>query len=161
MTRMKLLAWDSCIDDCLRSIDLDSSNMKAFYYLAQAQLALKHPNEALQSALTAYRLCLKTDNTSTRNASQLVLQAKKEKCEQRERQRIRERSPLLKELEDGLETMREAEVRNVRFRHMGRAESSDAREEMEGVEEVWRKKVEELRTVFALADPENLARRVR
>lgn len=161
MTRIKLQSWEACIDDCLRSIELDRTNMKGYYYLAQAQLALKHPNEALNSALTAYHECLKTDNSSTRNASQLVLQAKKEKWEAKERERIRRRSDLLKELEDGLQKMQEAELMNVNFRHQGRLESSDAREEREEVEDLWRKKIEELRTVFALADPENLQQRVR
>ena len=51
--------------------------MKAYYYLAQAQLALHHPNEALSSALTAYDVCLKTNNASASNIAALILQAKK------------------------------------------------------------------------------------
>lgn len=31
--RMKLQQWDGVIDDCLRSIDLLSENMKAYFYL--------------------------------------------------------------------------------------------------------------------------------
>ncbi|KAL8685393.1 MAG: hypothetical protein Q9218_007788 [Villophora microphyllina] len=159
MTRIKLQSWEPCIDDCLRSIALDRNNMKGYYYLAQAQLALKHPNEALNSALTAYEQCLKTDNSSTRNASQLVLQAKKEKWEARERERIRKRSELLTELEHGLQRMKQFELENVEFRHKGGADSTDAREEREEVEDISRKKLEELRSVFALADPHNLAPR--
>ncbi|KAL8706094.1 MAG: hypothetical protein Q9201_000796, partial [Fulgogasparrea decipioides] len=159
MTRIKLQSWEACIDDCLRSIELDNSNMKGYYYLAQAQLALKHPNEALNSALTAYYECLKTDSSSTRNASQLVLQAKKEKWEAKEKDRIRRRSELLSELEDGLRRMKEFELGNIKSRHQGRLDSTDAREEMEEVEDISRKKLEELQTVFALADPENMQQR--
>ncbi|KAL8730176.1 MAG: hypothetical protein Q9166_004259 [cf. Caloplaca sp. 2 TL-2023] len=156
MARIKLQSWDDCIDDCLRSIELDSSNMKGYYYLAQAQLALKHPHEALSSALTAYHECLKTSNSSTRNVSQLVLQAKKEKWEAKERERIRRRSNLLKELEDDLQSSKRAELDHVDGMFQGRENSTDAREEREQIEDTWRKKVEELRTVFALADPVNL-----
>ncbi len=31
--RLKLEQWDGVIDDCLRSIDLTRTNMKAFFYL--------------------------------------------------------------------------------------------------------------------------------
>ncbi|KAL8630559.1 hypothetical protein Q9189_003708, partial [Teloschistes chrysophthalmus] len=159
MTRIKLQSWDPCIDDCLHSIDLDRNNMKAYYYLAQAQLALHHPNEALESALTAYKLCVKTESSSTQNASQLVLQAKKEKWEAKERDRIRKRSELLAELEHGLQRMKEFELGNVEFRHKDKGDSTELREERQGVEDISRQKIEELRSVFALADPQNLAPR--
>lgn len=87
--------------------------MKGYYYLAQAQLALHHPNEALNSAMTAYNECLKTNNSSTRNVSQLVLQAKKEKWEAKERERIRRRSALLAELEEELRRKMGTELRKV------------------------------------------------
>ncbi|KAL8945930.1 MAG: hypothetical protein Q9222_007606 [Ikaeria aurantiellina] len=159
MTRIRLQSWEACIDDCLRSIELEKSNMKGFYYLAQAQLALKHPNEALSSALTAYKECLKTNNSSTRNVSQLVLQAKKEKWEAKERERIRRRSSLLKELEIGLQATKEAELDSIYDRHKDWPNSFGAMEEMEEVETATRKKIEELRSVFALADPMNLQQR--
>ncbi|KAL8661423.1 MAG: hypothetical protein Q9202_005605 [Teloschistes flavicans] len=160
MTRIKLQAWEACIDDCLRSIELDRDNMKGYYYLAQAQLALNHPNEALNSAMTAYQQCLKTDSSSTRNASQLVLQAKKEKWEAKERERIRKRSELLAELEHGLSRMKEFELEDVEARHQGTGDYlTTLSEERQEVEDISRHKIEELRSVFALADPENLAPR--
>ncbi|KAL8832041.1 MAG: hypothetical protein Q9170_005038 [Blastenia crenularia] len=161
MTRIRLQSWDSCIDDCLHSIELSPRNMKAYYYLAQAQLALHHPNEALSSALTAYDECLKSDvfSSSTRHISQLVLQAKKEKWEAKERERIRRRSDLLSELEDGLSAMKKFELQNLGVKHQDRADSNEAMEEREDLETNARKKMEELRSVFALADPENLQQR--
>ncbi|KAL8767066.1 MAG: hypothetical protein Q9194_006091, partial [Teloschistes cf. exilis] len=159
MTRIKLQSWESCIDDCLHSIELDRNNMKGYYYLAQAQLALNHPNEALESAQTAYQQCLETESSSTRNASQLVLQAKKEKWEAKERERIRKRSELLAELEHGLQRMKEFELGNVEFRHKDRGDSTELREERQEVEDISRQKIEELRSIFALADPQNLALR--
>lgn len=35
--RLKLEQWEPCMDDCLRSIDLNRNNMKAFYFLGQCQ----------------------------------------------------------------------------------------------------------------------------
>ncbi|KAI4174601.1 MAG: hypothetical protein LQ343_002174 [Gyalolechia ehrenbergii] len=161
MTRLRLQCWNSCIDDCLRSIELSPHNMKAYYYLAQAQLALHHPNEALSSALTAYDECLKSDifNSSTRHISQLVLQAKKDKWEAQERERMRRRSDLLRELEDGLTAMKGFDLQNLGVKYQGRLDSMEAKEERENVETGARKKIEELRSVFALADPENLQQR--
>ena len=161
MTRLRLQSWEPCIDDCLRSIELDkSTNMKGYYYLAQAQLALHHPNEAFHSAMTAYHECLKTNSSSTRNVSQLVLQAKKERWEAKERERIRRRSALLQELEEELQRKQRLELRRVGIMCEGREETSDAREEREAVESTWRRKIEELRSVFAIAD-EGLKERVR
>ena len=161
MTRLRLQSWDLCIDDCLRSIELDTStNMKGYYYLAQAQLALHHPNEALSSAMTAYHECLRTNSASTPNVSQLVLQAKKEKWEAKERERIRRRSALLAELEEELKRKMRMELRKVDSMWEGREDTSDALEEREEVEYTWRQKIDELRSVFAIADA-GLEERVR
>ena len=137
--------------------------MKAYYYLAQAQLALHHPNEALQSALTAYNLCLSSASASSAsNISSLVLQAKKQKWEVRERERLRRRSGMLRELEDGLREIAEGEVEAVRGRaRAGEVGEGEAREEEEEVRARARRKVEELYSVFAVADPANMTRRVR
>ncbi|MCJ1264281.1 hypothetical protein MMC22_004152 [Lobaria immixta] len=160
ITRIKLQLWETCIDDCIKSIELEQGNMKGYYYLAQAQLALRHPNEALTSALTAYDECLKTNSTSTRNASTLVLQAKKEKWEAKERDRIRRRSELLRELEDGLGKVAEYELHMLRSRiSKGEVNESEGAEEREEIEALSKQKIEELRSVFAIADPENMKKR--
>ena len=135
--------------------------MKAYYYLAQAQLALHHPNEALNSALTAYDLCLKANSSSASNISILVLQAKKEKWEVRERDRIRRRSALLRELEDTLENSAGVEVREIQKKvDAGELQEIEGDEERADIEVSKRRKVEELRSVFAIADPKNVQRRV-
>lgn len=162
MTRLKLQSWDACIDDCIKSIELEPGNMKGYYYLAQAQLALHHPNEAFNSAMTAYQECLKTDSSSTRNVSTLVLQAKKEKWEAKERERIRRRSELLAELEDGLATVAKYELDRLQQRvEKGQVGTAEAEEEKEEIESSNRKKIEELRNVFGIANPEFMKRRVR
>ena len=136
--------------------------MKAYYYLAQAQLALHHPNEALNSALTAYDLCLSTGTTGDiSSVSGLVLKAKKERWEVRERERRRGRSELLAELEDRLEMAETTELRAIEDRvRRTEMEPDNGRTETELVREVSRKKLEELRSVFAIGDEANLGKRV-
>jgi len=160
-SRIKLLSWDQCINDCLKAIDLLPSNMKAYYHLAQAQLALHHPNEALNSALTAYDLCLTSNNSSTRNVSELVLKAKKEKWEVRERERLRTRNEMLRELEEKLEASKAEDMAEMNARiKLGSLSDTDAEEEKQATEDSTRRKSEELRSIFALADPENVQKRV-
>lgn len=159
--RLKLQAWDAVISDCLQSIDLNPANMKAYYYLAQAQMGLHHPNEALASALTAYELSLQMNNASAGSISALILKAKKEKWEMRERERLRRRSELLRELEDRLERARLEERRAITAAlERGAIGRMEAQEELQSVDELSREKVDELRKVFAMADPQNLKRRV-
>jgi len=161
MARLKLQSWDACIDDCIKAIELEKNNMKGYYYLAQAQLALHHPNEALNSAVTAYHECLKTGSSSTANVSALVLQAKKEKWETKERDRLRRRSDLLRELEDGLQQVALYERKNINARmRNGELSQSGAQEEEQELETSTTHKLDELRSVFAIADPENMQRRV-
>ena len=157
MTRIKLQQYDACMNDCLKSIDLDPASMKSYYLLAQAQLALNHPNEAHTSALTAYEKCIETYDKSTSAVSALVLQAKKQKWEAREKERVRMRSSMLRDLEEGLMQYEKTELAALKLRGMDFGEEA---EERAGLELDTREKIEELRTVFAIADPKNLQRRV-
>ena len=161
-TRIKLQSWEPCIDDCQDAIQLEINCMKAYYYRAQAQLALNRPNEALTSAMLAYNLCLKTHDASTSFVSTLVLKAKKEKWEVRERERIRQRSALLQELEESILIKGGSELHAVREKVEKRGHHwVGASEEMAEIEASTRRKVEDLRSIFAIADPQNLQRRVR
>ncbi len=136
--------------------------MKAYFYLAQAQLALHHPNEALNSALTAYDLCINANSSSTRNVSELVLRAKKEKWELKEKNRLRTRNAMLRELEELLEASRAEELTEVDANlNAGEITATEAAEEKLGIEDIARRKVEELRSLFATADPMNSQQRVR
>ena len=157
MARLKLEAWDTCIDDCLKSVELDSRNMKGFYLLAQAQLALKHPNEALTSALTAYERCLETLDRSTSAVSALVLRAKKEKWEAKERERVRKRSEMLREVEDALLASKETELQELKSQ---RLRPSAEAEERADIESTYHNKINELYNLVAISDSKNLQRRV-
>ncbi|KAL9124947.1 MAG: hypothetical protein Q9217_005780 [Psora testacea] len=156
MTRIKLEAWDACMNDSINAIELDSKSLKAYYYLAQAQLALKRPNEAFCSAMTAYNRCVETHDKSIPNVSALVLGAKKQKWLAKERERNRNRSSLLRELEDSLLKNKEAELQELRHRKLDSVEEKEERADIERAHEL---KVEELHSTFALADPKNMPKR--
>ena len=161
-TRIKLQAWEPCIDDCHEAINHDIDCMRAYYYMAQAQLALSHPNEALKSAMRAYDLCVKSFDASTSLVSTLVLKAKKERWEVRERERIRQKSELLQELEESILIRSGSELRAIQERVEKRGlHWIDVAEEKDEIEASTRRKVEDLRSIFAIADPENLQRRAR
>ncbi|KAF2489068.1 U-box-domain-containing protein [Lophium mytilinum] len=160
--RMKLERWQDVIDDCLRSIELLQENMKAYFYLAQAQLAIHHPNEAFTSALRAYELCV-TSEKQTSNAfliSTLVLKCKKLKWENREKDRIARRGDLIAEVEGKLEADRKFHLSEidgyVSDATMGKIE---AEEERERINETYGKKIDDLRTAFAISDPEHMVKR--
>lgn len=157
MARIKLELWDECMADSIRAIELERRNMKGYYYLAQAQLAQDHPNEASNSAMTAYEICLETNSSSTTSVSALVLQAKKQKWEVKERERLRSRNNLMRELEDGLLKNKKAELQNLKFKMRDYSEESEEKAE---IESSTRKKIEDLRSLFAMADPENMQIRV-
>ncbi|KAK5157642.1 hypothetical protein BJ546DRAFT_968079 [Cryomyces antarcticus] len=162
LARLKLRAWAGALDDCLHSIDLLADNFKAYYYLAEAQLALNHPHEALSSALTAYEQVLRATppSANVHPISQLVLKCKRAKWEARERERARGRGQLLAELEDALDMLTQGEAALVQAAldrgEMGAVEAEERRKE---VLEAGRKKLEECRSVFAIADPEHGERR--
>ncbi|MCJ1478230.1 hypothetical protein MMC13_006907 [Lambiella insularis] len=159
-SRIKLQSFDACIDDCIKAIELQPQNMKGYYYLAQAQVALHHPNEALSSALTAYDICIRTHDSSASSISTLILQAKKEKWKAKERDRIRRRSDLLLELEDGLMKTAEVQLKEVehKVKHRELDVSGGIEEKLE-IRTSLQRKVEELRSIFAISDPANLTRR--
>ncbi|KAJ9635933.1 hypothetical protein H2201_000069 [Coniosporium apollinis] len=160
--RLKLERWQEVIDDCLRSIDLMRDNMKAYFYLAQAQLAINHPNEALTSALTAYEMCVnsKGQTSSAATISQVVLKCKKAKWEARERERLRKQSALLGELEDSLERSKKADLADLDERaSRGEIGAVAAEEERAAIIDTANRKIEELRSTFALADPKNIGKR--
>ncbi|CBX90794.1 hypothetical protein LEMA_P058280.1 [Plenodomus lingam JN3] len=183
--RLKLEKWEGVIDDSIRSIELLKDNMKAFFYLdetcpsiaillssqnecnakmttAQAQLAINHPNEALSSALMAYQLCTnstqQTSNAATISA--LVLRCKKAKWDIRERERVRRRGGLLADLEAMLETQYKKDMDDIDARIeanevtrvAGQEEKAERKSDFE-------KKRDDLRTAFAISDPENQQKR--
>ncbi|RMX88424.1 hypothetical protein D0868_14822 [Hortaea werneckii] len=119
--RLKLQQWDGAVNDCLKSLEITTTaagghNHKAYYFLAQAQLALHHPHEALSSALTAYEQVrdpkpnAKIGPRDLEVFSAFVLKCKKAKFAVRDRERLRRQGDLRAELEGLLEERRQREV---------------------------------------------------
>ena len=123
--RLKLQQWDGAVNDCLKSLEITTAagggghNHKANYFLAQAQLALHHPHEALSSALTAYEQVrdpkpnAKIGPRDLEVFSAFVLKCKKAKFAVRDRERLRRQGDLRAELEGLLEERRQREVEAV------------------------------------------------
>lgn len=129
---------------------------------AQAQLNINHPNEALSSALMAYELCT-TSSQQTSNAatiSALVLKCKKAKWDIRERERIRRRGDLLSDLEAMLETQFKRDTDDIDARmESGEVNRGDGQEEKAERKIDFEKKRNDLRTAFAISDPEHQQKR--
>ena len=161
---MKLQNWEGVLDDCLKAIDKfprNNSAWKAYFQLAQAQLGLRRPNEALNSALTAYHFSLEIASTSTQSISDLVRRAKKEKWEKGEHERLIRQNLMYSELQDRLLESRIEELKEVEDRlERGEIGRVEAREEKELVEKRAEVKVEDLKNLFAIADVVNMERRV-
>lgn len=112
--------------------------------------------------MTAYEECLKSPyNPSTSMVSSLVLQAKKEKWEAKERERIRRRSEMLRELELALKRSADDDFQSLEQRiQNGEVSENEGAEERQEVESETSRKIEELWLLFEASDPANMTRRV-
>nr|POE54550.1 acetylesterase [Quercus suber] len=161
--RLKLQKWEGAVDDCLKSIEISGprgQNHKAYYFLAQAQLALHHPNEALSSAETAYQQvrqplpAAKIGDKDLMTFSQFVLKCKQAKFAARDRERLRRQGDLRAELEQALETTRQRELDEISGQLERHAIGQVAASERSA--EVWasaQAKIADLRAIFMAADP--------
>lgn len=160
--RLKLQRWEGAVNDCLKSLEVSgkAQNHKAYYFLAQAQLSLHHPNEALSSALTAYeqvRNPAPTTKTSPKDLetfSAFVLKCKKAKFAVRDRERLRRQGDLRAEFENTLELNKQRDLdevsRDLQAGDLGQVEAYERNQE---ILTNFENKRAELLTVFALADP--------
>ncbi|KAM0718955.1 hypothetical protein Q7P37_006027 [Cladosporium fusiforme] len=181
--RLKLQRWEGAVNDCLKSIEVSGKgvqNHKAYYFLDQEAnatftqpgvvlntailllLSLHHPNEALSSALTAYdqvRNPAPTTKTSPKDLetfSAFVLKCKKAKFSVRDRDRLRRQGDLRAEFENTLELNKQRDLDEVsRDLQEGMLGQVEAYERNQEVMSNFEGKVNELRSVFALADPTN------
>ncbi|OLN97984.1 STIP1 homology and U box-containing protein 1 [Colletotrichum chlorophyti] len=137
MARLKLEIWDSVVSDCESCLGLAPDNLKAYYYLSQAQLALKDYDSALKSAQKAHQLCVQTGDKSLQSITNQVLRAKKERWDWLERRRTREARQLENEVVELLEKERDQAI----------ADAMDDGEKRE-IEAEWEQKIELLRATF-------------
>jgi hypothetical protein len=162
MARLKLRMFDAVIPDCLASLELLSENMKAYYYLAQAEIELGRLEDAYKSAQIAYELCsgIKTgvvDKAWERSlgpVTALVLRCKKELWEKKENERLKIRNTLLEDLSAMMRVKREEQKRKI-------AAHDGSEQEMNDVDREWSEKEQELRRIWDIAaDKEGKRREV-
>jgi STIP1 homology and U-box containing protein 1 len=154
MARLKLNLYEAAIPDCFSSLELLSENMKAHYYLAQAELELGRLEDAYKSAMIAYELCsggktgVAVDRAWERSlgaVTALVLRCKKELWEKKERERLRLRNKLLEDMAAYLRVGREKEKADINV-------NGDAtQEELERVDQQWAAKEMEMRRIWDVA----------
>ncbi|POR30975.1 E3 ubiquitin-protein ligase CHIP [Tolypocladium paradoxum] len=97
MARLRLHLWDSVISDCNACLAL-GSNMKAYYYLSQAQLAIGDYDAALYNARNAHSLCVLANDKSLAAVTAMVLRCKRDRWADLERKRKRQGQDLEQEL---------------------------------------------------------------
>lgn len=148
LARLKLQLHDSVIDDCQRCLELKPGNMKAHYYLSQAQLALRDHDAALQHALRAHEICATTADKSLGAVTAQVLACKKERWEERENRRIREGVELERETLALLEKERESMLEGV-----------ESEFERRDIEAEWDQKVATMKRTFEAARAADSKRR--
>lgn len=120
LTRIRLSDWPGAETDSRKAIELDLSSMKAHYYLAQALLQMRHVQEAHEESLTAYRMCIKTRDTSSEVVGQFVLRAKQAVWEMKEKGRLRNLNSTLGMVEGLLEQRLEADLKGAEDRYRKR-----------------------------------------
>jgi len=140
MARLKLRLWGSVISDCQACLELSPENMKAYYYLSQAELALDDHTEALDHALRAHELCVMSNDKSLSSITAQVLRCKKERWEATERRRVREGTELEAVLLALMERERDGALAAA-------TNDTDRRE----IAEEWQHKTSQLRVVFEKA----------
>ncbi|KAF9874691.1 chip protein (carboxyl terminus of hsc70-interacting protein) [Colletotrichum karsti] len=148
MARIKLEMWDSVVADCESCLGLAQDNLKANYYLSQAQLHLKDFDSALTSALRAHELCVKTGDKSLAAITTQVLNAKKERWDWMEKNRLREAHSLENEIIEMMEKERKQAVEDA----MDDSEKSE-------IEAEWNNKIELLSQTFEKSRAESERRR--
>jgi STIP1 homology and U-box containing protein 1 len=163
MARLKLHLYESVIPDCNSSLELLSENMKAYYYLAQAEIELERLEEAYSHAQKAYELCsgIKTgvvDKAWERSlgpVTALVLRCKKELWERKENERLKTRNSLLEDLRDLLAKQKATEREELK------ASADYSEEKRIELESSWQKKEEELKRLWeSAADADGKRREV-
>ena len=131
--------------------------------VARAQLELNHPREALASALAAYGQVMYPETDRERAAASsipsiltLVIACRKRKYEVRQLEYRQSRAGLLAEMEQHFQKNRHDTLRTIEADLHNRAmlpvQASEERAEIEATTE---QKINELRSIFAVADPIN------
>ncbi|CAK7206624.1 hypothetical protein SEUCBS139899_009424 [Sporothrix eucalyptigena] len=110
LVRLKLEMWDSVVNDCTSCLERAPDNMKAHYYLSQAELQLRDFDNAVAHCRRAHELCVKADDKSLTQITNHMLECKRARWADKEKRRAREINPLEEEMVALLEREKEAAV---------------------------------------------------
>ncbi|KAJ5907612.1 Tetratricopeptide-like helical [Penicillium taxi] len=154
ITRIKLEKWAEVEHDARAAIDIyglkSPAALKSSFYLAQALLGLKRPQEAYDVASDAYQLSLAAKNVQTENLSRTLLRAKQQLWDARETARLREMNETLKGVELLIEAdlarsvaelqaqLERGEIGEIGFGQDERALREDAQKKVTDVREAFR-----------------------
>ncbi|CAK7214353.1 hypothetical protein SBRCBS47491_002111 [Sporothrix bragantina] len=110
LARLKLDMWDGVVADCTACLDRSPNNMKALYYLSQAELQLRDYDNAVDHCRRAHELCVAADDKSLTQITNHMLECKRARWAAKEKRRAREVAPLEAEVIALLEREKEAAV---------------------------------------------------
>ncbi|CAK7243365.1 MAG: hypothetical protein STHCBS139747_004884 [Sporothrix thermara] len=141
LARLKLEMWDGVVADCTACLDRSPDNMKAHYYLSQAELQLRDFDNAVEHCRRAHALCVAADDKSLTQITNHMLECKRARWADKERRRAREVAPLEAEMVALLEREKAAAV----------AEAGDSELDRSEVAAEYDAKLARLRETFDLA----------
>lgn len=137
MARLKLDMWDSVISDCRTCLELSPGNMKAYYYLSQARLAMGDHDEALADARRAYDLCVLAGDKSLQSVTTQVLRCKKERWETVEKRRVRQGNELEIVVKELMKKERDEALRDI-----------DGAADRKEIADEWDSRVDQIQAIF-------------
>ncbi|KAL1895600.1 hypothetical protein Sste5346_005069 [Sporothrix stenoceras] len=142
LARLRLERWGEAADDCNTCLERAPDNMKALYYLSQAELKLRDFDAAITHCRRAHDICVQTNDKSLTPITAHMLDCKKARWEYLEKKRAREASPLEAETIALFEREKETALASL-----GEASDSDRAE----IAAEWDAKLASLRDTFAAA----------
>ena len=124
--------------------------MKSYYFLAQAQLALNHPIDALDNAKISYKMCIEQKGRDVEAMSQFILRTKQEVWRRAETKRLRGADETLKEVEELMEGKLNQELGTVQDRFAkGEVGTTGRDEEQEAIKKEAQERLSIVRQAFA------------
>ncbi|TVY31599.1 STIP1 homology and U box-containing protein [Lachnellula subtilissima] len=154
MALLKLSSWARVITASSASIALLPENMKAYYYLAQAQIALHETAEAVVNSRKAHALCVKEiegggkGGASLGVISQLVMRCLKEDWERREEIRLGGLEGTLRSVVGALERERDGKIAGLGDAGV---EGEGGKESEEGIRREYEGMIADVRATFEAA----------
>lgn len=141
LVRLKLEMWDSVVDDCTTCLERAPDNMKALYYLSQAELHLRAYDDAIAHCRRAHELCVQSDDKSLTNITNHMLDCKRARWADMEKRRAREAGPLEEEMITLLEREKATALAALAESNAGDSERSEVTAE-------WDAKLAQLHETF-------------